>query len=43
MKKNYEKHIEQMENWKDIAMKKDLVSKIKFVPLFLMEWEAPMM
>jgi hypothetical protein len=31
-----------MENWKDIATKKDLASKIGLVPLFLMGWEASM-
>jgi hypothetical protein len=42
MKQNYDKHIEQMENWKDIAVKKDLASKARLVPLFLVGWEAPM-
>jgi hypothetical protein len=28
-KQNYDKHVEQMENWKDIAMKEDYVSKVK--------------
>ncbi len=43
MKCNYDKHIERMENWKDIITKKDRASKAKLVPLFLMGWEALML
>jgi hypothetical protein len=31
-----------MENWKDIDEEEDWPSKVGFVPLFLMAWEAPM-
>jgi hypothetical protein len=35
MKRNYDKHIERMENWKDITAKEDWASKARLVPLFL--------
>jgi hypothetical protein len=41
-KQNYDKHVEQMENWKDIVEEKDLDFKVRLVPLFLMGWEALM-
>jgi len=41
-KHNYDKHVEWMENWKDITTDEDWDSKVTFVPLFLMGWEAPM-
>ncbi len=41
MKQNYDKYVEQMNNWKDI-IKKDWASKIGLVTLLLMEWQAPM-
>jgi hypothetical protein len=31
-----------MENWKDIVVEKDWASKVGFVPLFLMGFEALM-
>jgi hypothetical protein len=31
-----------MENWKDILEKEDWASKAGLVPLFLMDWHAPM-
>jgi len=40
MKYNYDKHIKQMENWKDIVAEKDWASKTRLVPSFLMGWEA---
>ncbi len=43
MKQNYDKHIEQVEDQKDITEEKDQASKARFVPLFLMEWEVPML
>jgi hypothetical protein len=42
MKYNYDKHIKQMENCKDIATKKDWASKAGLMPLFVMVWEAQM-
>ncbi len=42
MKQNYDKHIERMENWKDIATEEDWACKTRLVPLCLMGWEAPM-
>ncbi len=41
-KQNYDKHVERMENWKDITTKEDQASKVKLVPLFVMAWEASM-
>jgi hypothetical protein len=41
-KHNYDKHIKQMENWKDIAMEENWASKARLMPLFLMGWEALM-
>ncbi len=41
-KQNYDKHVEQMENWKDIVEEKDWASKVGLVILFLMDWEALM-
>jgi hypothetical protein len=37
MKQNYDKHVEQMENWNDIAKEEDWASKTRLVPLFLMD------
>jgi hypothetical protein len=42
MKQNYDKHVERMENWKDIVDEEDLAFKVGLVPLFLMGWEALM-
>jgi hypothetical protein len=41
-KQNYDKHVERMENWKDIAKEEDQASKAKLILLFLMDWEASM-
>ncbi len=41
-KQNYEKHVERMENWKDILEEKNQAFKASLVPLFMMGWEAPM-
>jgi hypothetical protein len=41
-KHNYDKHVEWMENWKDIAMEEDWDSKARLIPLFLMGWETSM-
>ncbi len=41
-KQNYDKHVEQMENQKDITEEADWVFKARLIPLFLMGWEAPM-
>jgi hypothetical protein len=43
MKQNYDKHVKQMENLKDIAKEEDYASKARLVPLFLMRWEALML
>ncbi len=37
MKQNYDKHVVQMDNWKDINEEKDWASKARLVPLFLMD------
>jgi hypothetical protein len=42
IKQNYDKHVEQMENWKDIDEEEDWASKVGLVPLFLMGWETSM-
>ncbi len=42
MKQNYDKHVERMENWKDITKEEDWASKTELVPLFLMDWEVMM-
>ncbi len=41
-KQNYDKHVEQVENWKDITDEKDQASKARLVPLFLMDWQPLM-
>jgi hypothetical protein len=43
MKKNYDKHVEQMENYKDIVEEEDWASKVGLVPLFLMDWPTLML
>ncbi len=42
-KQNYDKHVERMENWKDISEDKEWASKVGLVPLFFMKWETPML
>ncbi len=42
-KQNYNRHVERMENWKDISEEKDWGFKAGLVPLFLMSWEALML
>jgi hypothetical protein len=42
MKQNYDKHVERMENWKDISEEEEWVFNARLVILFLMNWEAPM-
>jgi hypothetical protein len=42
MKWKYDKHVERMENWKDINEREEWASKVGLVILFLMNWEAPM-
>ncbi len=37
MKQNQDKHVEQMENLKDIVEEKDYVFKARLVPLFFMD------
>jgi hypothetical protein len=43
MKHNYNRHVERMENWKDIEEEEDWASKVGLVLLFLKSWEAPML
>ncbi len=40
-KQNCKKHVERMENWKDINEEEDQASKVGLVTMFLMSWEAP--
>jgi len=42
MKQNYNRHVERMENWKDINEEKDWAFKARLVPLFLMGSETSM-
>jgi hypothetical protein len=42
-KQNNDKHIEHMENWKDIVVEEEWASETGLVPLFLMGWKAPML
>ncbi len=37
VKQNYDRHVEQMENWNDIDDEEDQASKPKLVPLFFMD------
>ncbi len=43
MKQKYNKHVEQMENWKDIVEEEDQAYKARLVPLFLMDWQTLML
>jgi hypothetical protein len=43
MKQNYDRHVEQMENWKDIAKEENWASKARLVPLFRMDWQTLML
>jgi hypothetical protein len=40
MKQNYDKHVERMENWKDINEEEEWASKARLVILFLMNSES---
>jgi hypothetical protein len=42
IKQNYYKHVERMENWKDINEEEEWASKPGLTTLFLMNWEASM-
>ncbi len=42
MKENYDKHVEQMENQKDIDEEEDWAFKAGLVLLFLMDWQTLM-
>jgi hypothetical protein len=35
-KHNYDKHVERMENWKDISEEENWAFKVRLVPLFSM-------
>jgi hypothetical protein len=37
MKQNYDKHVEQMENWKEIVEEEIWAFKAELIPLFLMD------
>ncbi len=37
MKQNYDKHVKQMDNWKDIVEEEDWAFKARLVPLFMMK------
>jgi hypothetical protein len=41
-KHNYDRHVERMENWKDISEEENWAFKVGLVPLFFMSWEASM-
>jgi hypothetical protein len=43
MKRNYDKHVERMENWKDISEEEEWAFNVGLVTLFLMNWEALML
>jgi hypothetical protein len=40
MKQNYDKHVERLENWKDIREQEEWVDKAGFITLFFMKWET---
>jgi hypothetical protein len=40
MKQNYDKHVERMENWKDINEEEEWASKARLVILFMMNSES---
>ncbi len=42
-KHNYNRHVERMENWKDINEEEQWASKTSLVPLFFTSWEALML
>lgn len=42
MKQNYDKHVQRMENQKDISGEEEWASKVGLVTMFLMNWEALM-
>jgi hypothetical protein len=42
-KQNNDRHVEQMENRKDIAEEEDWAFKAKLVPLFLIDWKTLML
>jgi hypothetical protein len=38
----YDKHVERMENWKDINEEEEWASKVGLATLFLLNWETSM-
>ncbi len=42
MKQNYDKHVERLENQKDISEEEEWAFKARLVTLFMMNWEALM-
>ncbi len=43
MKQNYDKHVKQIENWKDTIEEEKWAYKPGLIPLFLMGWETLML
>ncbi len=43
MKHNYDKHVEKMENWKDISEEEEWASKVRLITLFLMNQKSLML
>ncbi len=42
-KQNYDKHVERMDDLKDIAQEEDQASKVRFGTLFLMDQQTSML
>ncbi len=42
-KQKYDKHVERLENWKDINEEEEWVNKARLIILFFMKWEAPIL
>ncbi len=40
-KQKYDKHVDRLENWKDINEEEEWVNKTRLIILFFMKWEAP--
>ncbi len=43
IKQNYDKHVEQMEKWKDIIKEENQAFKARLVPMFLMDQQTLML
>jgi len=42
-KKKYDKHVDRLENWKNINEEEKWVNKARLIILFFMKWEAPIL